>query len=536
MRNRILVALLPAGCIALAWACSSHSNPAAATDGGIDAGDDVDADASDDFGSLPDGSSKNCTLGDMLTDPVALCVQQQIITEELQHAYTKGQGVAPGWASTAPYTQLPRTDTSWQDDLALAGVLGAFYCNAEVYGNNQSDSTLTVDLDDLGPILIPELQQALVTGYDGEIYFRLRWAQAAYNYANDATATALQGMANAYAGSVAMQVYSVPAGGGDAGSPGGMVIGVKNGDGSVTYSPAQTVMAAAAMLDMASLQLAGADAGTASPAWVTEAQQVIAYVIARGRDPVSGLFYQALTTSGDPGHDTVAAGSPTNDSMLTETQAWVILGLARAQDLLTSYESGAPDAGAEGGLFDSGLPGVTPYDTVANAVAGSLSTAGLFDGTTTPPASPAQQPVGALMEGVILSGQQLLTDKTTIGNAIYLGGLHRAAVAAGAPLAYQLGEIRSALGVIPVGGTLHVAQTDLLTVVTDSSGDLIQQTYLRAGSKSFHYADAYSPGSEPVEQGQEPGAANYRVDANHAMVEGFTQLWYGAPNDARCAP
>jgi hypothetical protein len=172
----------------------------------------------------------------------------------------------------------------------------------------------------------------------------------------------------------------------------------------------------------------------------------------------------------------------------------------------------------------------------ANALASSIANAGLFDGTTTPPASPAQQPVGTLMEGLILSGQQLLTDKTTIGNAIYLGGLHRVAIAAGSPQSYELGEIRSGLGVIPVGGVVHVAHTDLLTIVTDVNGDLLQQAYLRAGSKGFDYADAYSPGGDPVAQGQEPGATNYRVDANHAMIEGFTQLWYGAPNDARCSP
>jgi hypothetical protein len=540
LQHRTLFALLPAGLVALAWACSSSPAPSSAgNDGGstAEAGGDSSTgpDVLDDFGPGPDGTTSNCTLGDGMTDPVALCLQQQILTEELQYAYAKGQGVAPGWSSTAPYTAMPRTATSWQDDLALAGAMGAFYCSAEVYGNNQSNATLAVDLNDLGKVLVPELQQALLTGYDGEVYFRLRWAQAAYNYASDSVAATLQGMANAYATSIAGQVYAVPAGGGDAGSAGGMVIGVKNADGSVTYSPAQAVMAAAALLDMAVLEATGADAGAASPAWAGIAQQVLAYVLARGRDPVSGLFYQSLVTSGDPGHDTVGAGLPTNDSMLSETQAWVTLGLARAQELLAAFEmTPSADAGSEAGA-DAGLPVGPVYYQATIALAAAIATDGLFDGTTMPPPAPAVQPVGALLEGVILSGQQLLTDKTTIGNAIYLGGLHRVAVGAGVAQSYELGQIRSALGGVPPGH-IQLVHTSLLTIVTDANGDLLQQAYLRAGSKAFGYAAVYAPGSEPVEQGQEPGATNYRVDANHAMIEGITQLWHGAASDARCAP
>jgi hypothetical protein len=541
MRNRLLLALLPIGLFGLAWACSSHDGT---TTGGNDAGGDADADADnggddalDDFGNLGDTSTSTCHLADMMTDPggagdpIALCLQLQVLTQEFQYAYVKGQGVAPGWASTSPYAALPRTSASWQDDLSLAGAIGGFYCSALVYGDSSSDAVLASTLNDLGGVLVPELQQALVTGYDGETYFRLRWAQAAYNYANNTVATKLQALASAYGQSIYDQIHTVPAGGGDAGSPGGMVIGVPNADGSITYSPAQTVMAAAALLDMANLEAAGADAGANPPVWASAAQQVLTYVLARGRDPVSGLFYQSLTTSADPGHDTVGTGTPTNDSMLTETQAWVIFGLARAQDLLDTYNaSPMGDGGAD--AMPSNVP---TYDVAANTLAVAIANAGLFDGTTTPPPAPASQPVGALMEGLILSGQQLLTNKTTIGNGIYLGGMHRVAVSAGAPLSYQLGEIRSALGA-PVPLVVQLANTSLMTVVTDQNGDLLQQAYLRAGSKNFHYAQAYVPGAEPVEQGQEPGATNYLTAANHAAIEGLTQLWYGAVSDARCAP
>jgi hypothetical protein len=136
------------------------------------------------------------------------------------------------------------------------------------------------------------------------------------------------------------------------------------------------------------------------------------------------------------------------------------------------------------------------------------------------------------MEGLILSGSQVLTNKATIDNSIMLGGAHRVQVGAGSPLAYQLGEIRSALT------QLQPARTSLLSIVTDQNGNLIQQSYLRAGSKAFGYAVAYTPGAEGGPEGtaQEQGATNYRSDAVHAMVEGLSQLWHGAANDARCAP
>ena len=539
MRNRLLFAFVPGAMVALAWACGSNpSNPVVALDSGVAetgaGGDDTGAARRPRRGPLPDAAMGSCKLSDG-SDPVALCVQeQQVIGFELQYAYTNGKGVAPGWASSAPYAAL--TGHDWHDDLGLAGTLGAFYCSAEIYGNNLSSAAVTAVLTDLGGVLVPELQQALLTGYDGEVYFRLRWAQAAFNYANDATAAKLQSMADAYGAGIAAQAYPVAAAagdGGDGGSPGGTVIGTKNADGSVTYAPAQTVMAAAALLDMAVIGATGPDAGPVK-AWASTAQQVITYVLARGRDPVTGLFYQSLTTSGDPGHDAVGVGAPTNDSMLTDTQAWAILGLSRAQDLLVTYEmSPAADAGADAASEAghphrdrTGSPGATSRPPRPPQACSTASTTS---------AAPAVQPVGAVMEGLVLSGSQVLTNKTTIGNAVMLGGFHRVTVGQGTVLSYELGEIRSALGWVPAG-TLQPAHTSLLTIVTDANGDLLQQTYLRAGSKAFGFADAYSPGSEPVAQGQEPGATNYRSDAVHAMVEGFTQLWYGAANDARCAP
>jgi hypothetical protein len=351
--------------------------------------------------------------------------------------------------------------------------------------------------------------------YDGEVYFRLRWAQAGYAAISSTTASTLKALADTYGASLAAQAYAVaPA---DGGSAGGVIIGTQNMDGSVTYAPAQSAMAAAALLDMAALHLHD-DAGAAQ-GWASTAAQVLSYVASRGRDPATGLYYQSLVTSGDPSHDAPAAATPTSDSMLTETQAWIVLALARAQDLADALQ-----AQQDGGVDDGGLPLPEAYWVSGASLATAMTAMGLFDGTAS--ASPPPSPPGAFMEGLILSSGALLTDKTTTGNAVFLGGFHRVVLGAGSTLGFQLGELRAALV------QFSPAHSSLFTIVTDANGNPEQQAYLRAGSKAFGYALAY-----PTDAGAiEPGAANYRSDATHTMVEGLTQLWHGAPDDVRCAP
>jgi hypothetical protein len=535
MRTSFALASLSTVAVALVWACSnSNDNPqvVVGTDAASEAGE-AGADTGDlpDVGGPgPDASRDICTLSDHVTDPVAICIQEQVLGFETSYAYAKGQGVAPTWSSTAPYA--PGSGHNWQDDLGLAGALGAYYCSSEVYGNNHSSAAFGAVLLDLGTTLVTELQANPPTGYDGETYFRLRWAQAAFNYANDAHATALKAMADAYGAGLAAQAYAVAPSAGDAGSdgadggdagaagsPGGTVIGTKNADGSVAYAPVQTIMAAAALLDMATLHAHDADGGATTQGWAATAQQVLTYVLARGRDPVRGLFYQSLVTSGDPGHDALGTARQfTNDTFLTEDQAWIMLAFARAQDLVNLL---ATLPAADGG---DASPGATPlvYSIAGADLAAAVTSANLFDGTTTPGTPP---PVGAFMEGLGPSG--VLTDKTTIGNAIILGGLHRLTLQQGSAQAYTLGEARSALTqVLP-------ANTSLLSIVTDSNGNPEQQSYLRAGSKSYGYAVAYGAGGDA---GLEPNASAYRSDAVHAFIEGMTQLWHGAANNPSCAP
>ncbi len=525
MRKYWIFAPVSLVAVAALWACANSSrnpNLVVGTDsGGNDSGGGGDTGLlpGDDAGPIPDSGGNACNLGKNANnaDPVALCTAEQALQFELQYAYTKGQGLAPGWASTSPYAAVPGHD--WHDDLGLAGAMGAYYCSATEYGNTELTPTLSATLNDLSPILVAELKATPPTGYDGEIYFRLRWAQAAFEFANDSGATAMQSMADAFGTSLAAQATAVPASG-DGGSAGGWVIGTKNGDGTVTYSPAQAIEAAAALLDMATVHSHDADGGAPLLTWATTAQHVLDYVTARGRDPVTGLFYSSAVTSSDPVHDSPAPGVTT---FYTEDQAWAILGLARAQDLLNGLVTASGDAG----LFPEGLDAsvdVLVYDMAAANVAAAMASAGLFDGNTQPGTPP---PVGAAMEGLGAGG--VLTNKPTVANAILLGGLHRVATAVGAPTpSYMPGEIRTSLT------QFTPANSSLFSIVTDSNGNPVQQAYVTAGSKSYGYAVVYGP--DGGDGGLAAGATNYQSAATHAMIEGFNQLWHGAPGDLHCAP
>ena len=75
--------------------------------------------------------------------------------------------------------------------------------------------------------------------------------------------------------------------------------------------------------------------------------------------------------------------------------------------------------------------------------------------------------------------------------------------------------------------------SNLLSVLTNAQDQVIQQDYLRASSRAFGLAVAFSPDGGSG-GGPEPGAANYRADALAAMVEGFTQRWRQRPDPPPC--
>jgi hypothetical protein len=282
---------------------------------------------------------------------------------------------------------------------------------------------------------------------------------------------------------------------------------------------------------MANVHASDPDAGADVAAWVTSALAAVDYVWARGRDTTTGLFFQQLVTSGDPGHDALGQGMPTPDALLTDVQAEAVLGLARLQDGVNALL--ASDAGAAGGIDGSVLT-QSMYWNEATTTMQSLAASGLFDGTIPVGAEvglPNPAPVGAFMEALVPSTGAIDSNKTTIGNAWLLGAAHRVRVG----LASQVSDVLQPQLLLAVGQQTH-ANSSLFTVVVDTqTGNPVQTDYLRASSKTFHYATVFSP--DGGTGAQEPGATSYRADAVAAVIEGLTQLWRGTPSvQQTCAP
>ena len=572
------LALGPCGLAVGAWACSGDTS-------GATAGDDASGDSSMSAGDAltpdsvvipsPDASSFSCqispsgppTPGD--PDPVLLCSQQTALGFLLANAYKSGTGVMSTWSASMPYAA--GSVHRWQDDVGLAAAIGDFHCSSEAYGNNITTGTFDSTLPDLAGVLTKELSP-VPSDYDGAIYFRLHSASLAYSYVNDSvTAPALNAVAEAYAraiqttftGTVTLPVAvdggaegGIPdgsaadgsseaaagdAGPNDAGTGGGTtvtLIGTPGTGGTVAYEPAKSVMAAAALLDMARLHVTDGDAGADVATWEATALGTLAYVWARGRDPVTGLFYASLVTSSDPGHDALGTATPANDVLLTDVQGPIVLGLARAYSAATALSLAATDAGLS----------VPNYPAWGNAIIAAMSAppASLFDGIqfmsdAGDPTAPA--PPGAFLEGYVPSTGATLTNKTVLGNALLFAGSVRTGIVAASPLSYENNGMRWALSeTVPASIALHIgyattpwpANTNLYSVIVDNTGQNVQQAFLRASSKAWGLAQVSPASGTPGDAGLEPGATDYRTDANLAFIEALTQLWLGFPNAPAC--
>ena len=497
--------------LALMAACSGDTT-GATTDSGSDVAPmEGAADTGPDtpVGPGPDGSMLSCTLGDK-SDPVGLCTQKMVLDQAGQFpggvyngAYVKGKGVATSWDSMSG---APDTDDagvplhSWNDDLAFASSIAYYHCSSGIYGDTTVTPALDAALQDLATLLEQELA-TLPAGYEGETYIRLRNAQAGLYYtANKTDGDKVKAIADAYGR--AIQTKYAKTIGGDGGAS-VVLLGTDAGGGAVAYASADVVTGAAALLHMAYVHLS--DDPTNAALWQATAKSALAYVWQRARDTQTGLFYGSLVTSSDPGHDTVAD----DGSLLTDVQATIVLALARAQ-LLTNQLAGAVDGGTDAAA-DAGLPQYL-YDGWGNTLIDALTNAGLYDG----PSDHMSTNPGAFMEG--LRGGAVLTNKTTLGNAYLLGGLHRIAESSGVDDAYEAKQLRAALL------QLTPPNSSLLSVVQNPS----QNAYLRAASKDFHFAVSYAPDGGPA--GQEPRAQSYTTAATAAMVEGMTQLWHGGPD------
>lgn len=563
-------------------ACSSSSAPATSgTPDASDANEDFveNSDVNIDIGPPAEASGYVCWIpssGDKttgLTDPVLLCTQDQVLGFVLQYAYVKGTGVMSSWSSTPP-SYAAGTTHDWRDDLGLAAAIGDFHCSATYYGSTVNIAKYDATLVDLHTILPGEVANANKS-YDGALYYRIRSAGLAFTYAMDSDdATTLAAAADAWASNVVTSFTTMVtppatggtggdggAGEGDAGDAGDggpidsggppapvALIGQPMGNGVVQYAPAQSIMAAAALLDMVRVHGSDPDAGVDAAAWTAIAEDTIRYVWSRGRDPVTGLFYQSLITSSDPGHDALAPGGvPTSDALLTDVQGAAILGLSRAVRELGA--SLTPDGGTQ--------PAV-PYALWANQTVGAMTALNLFHGQYPPPTCamcgmgvepPA--PPGAFMEGWVPSLSAVMPNQTIAGNAYLLGGFGFTTAIDATPVMgcqkdpnlnavscnFENAGIRSALDEMPPDPSASMiwpAHSSFLSVVTDQNGDVVQQAYLSAVSKVWGFAQAFSPVAG-ADAGLEPGATDYSTAANLAMIEGLTQLWVARPNAPPCA-
>ena len=468
---------------------------------------------------VPEASVHNCIFSAAdggVGDPVLLCSQETALFNLLTNAYTMGTGVAPGFSTQPPFTASP--GHAWQDDLGLAASLGAFQCSALAYGDTMYLGMFDGVLADLGKLLPGEVVTA--GSYDGEAYFRLRSAARGLSLTGAASVAAtLDAMADGYARAIQTSfVQAVQAGQGPPSDAGGLdagaaatIIGASSApDGSVSYAPAQSAMAAAALLDMAARAGSAGDAGDAGPqaaAWASSGAGTLAYLWARARDPVTGLFYQALVTSADAGHDQLGTGTYASDALLSDVQATVVLALARAQ---TAANALAGDGGS----------GPAPYAAEIETLVTALNAAGLFNGV--PPAP------GAFLQGLVPSLGLTLTNQTTASSALLLGGIKRAqALGVATSWGSEAASLGLALDFTSPSGVPWPAHSNLVSVVTDALGDVTQVAYLAAVSRSWGWAQAFSgPSGQSSDAGLDPDAMSYSTAAVSAMVEGVSQRWY----------
>ena len=158
-----LFASLPVVAFALAWACNgNNNNPNVVV--GDDAPDDSPVATGDDSGDVgvdtggggTDATSDPCTLGDKATDPVALCIQQQVLGASSSTRTSRARASRPAGRRPARRTPLSPA-TRGRTTSGSPAALGAYYCSSEVYGNNHSTATFDSVLTDLGSVLVGEL-------------------------------------------------------------------------------------------------------------------------------------------------------------------------------------------------------------------------------------------------------------------------------------------------------------------------------------------------------------------------------------------
>ena len=270
--------------------------------------------------------------------------------------------------------------------------------------------------------------------------------------------------------------------------------------GAIAYQPADVATGIVALLDMSARH--STDQPTNSLLWQSAAVRIFNHLMARARDPVTGMFYRALVTSDDPGSDAldVPAQYP-SDVLLLDVQATIALALTRMQALVVANASLSQELSA----FNF----TNIADQLTSAMNGTLNgqTTSLWDGPETPSATSG----AGYMEGYIPSTGQMLTNKPTRGNALTMAALHHIEADIGGTYTWQDQFI---LAVVTATYPTAPSNSSLLTVLPGQTG------YLPGASQKFALAVGYDGGTAPL-------ASSYTAKAIDGACEGMNELWYG---------
>ncbi len=498
----------------VALACGGDTTSSGAPDGGGDGTSDVTTDTTlvppDTYVPPSDASMKHCQLNDM-TDPVALCTQKLVLRATHVAAFDATRGLATGWDST---TGALDTDGAGavqhdlHDDLGYLSACGLYHTSSGAYGDTELTPTLDADAVALAPLVEQELA-TLPDEYSGETYARLRNAAGAARLANDSMdGDKLDTIAETYGRRIFSSYFfpvmemidagpgeggadaapeAGPPDGGDAGAPiPDGILGRPSGAGAYAYAPADVATAALALLDLA--QRNPTDPSQTS--WQIAALGAFEHLHARARDPVTGLYYRALVTSNDPGHDQLDPAQTPSDVLLTDVTATVALALSRAADLVNVNAMILPIAANY------------PFNLrVDDALAAVNATPPLYDGD--PDAGTAMST--GFMEGYVPSTQTLLSSKATRDNAYLLATLYRQGRMTGTRFLTELQ---------PTMFTLIQQTLPMGSLLTATPG---QNAYFHAVTRGFGVLGADAGETFP---------ASYKTAAVVAFIEGINELFY----------
>jgi hypothetical protein len=460
---------------------------------------------------IPDSGAKaHCVIDDG-TDPYLQCTQKLVLAAEHASGFLPKLGVAESWDST---TLAPDTDTQGHvihvagDDAAYGASIARYMVCAEFYGDSQITWEMADDLIALQPLLVAEFKCAtgqpcadggvsLPQSYAGELYFDLRVAAGGLRGVSQAAlADAIdKGIADPYGRAIYASFFKqVPVGDGGVG---GGILGVPVSGGGVAYSTADAATGAYALADLAVAH--ATDDPIAAGLWQAASASVFSYLAARARDPNTHLFYAALVTSGDPGHDALAPAAPSGppaDALLTEVNARAILALERTQALVTAHQGLLPNLEA------------VQLQPLADALVSALQpTGGAPDASAS--FSLWDSALGGYYAGWVPSTSTLLTDKPFRANALMLAALSRGTLQGTPPDGTNIGTLKTLLS------SMMADNSSFLTVIGS------QNSYFQDTSATFTFPSTAST--------TDPRPKSYFAAANAVAIEAMNEGLYKLP-------